>query len=56
MNRVLQQRFNQISRQNNYMMAAREAQPARRDTTTPKPSPIRHAFPNEAQPVGARRH
>jgi hypothetical protein len=55
MNRVLQQRFNQISRQNNFSFASRDKEPARAHPTPAKPPVARPQFPNETHAFTVRR-
>jgi len=55
MNRVLKQRFTQISRQNNFLLVTRGAPAVRTETTAPKMIPARPAPATEKPDADFRR-
>jgi len=55
MNRILKQRFNQISRQNNFLLATREASADHRENIPGKKMTVRPTKPDGRQPVDLRR-
>ncbi|HMP90111.1 MAG TPA: hypothetical protein PJ991_07910 [Kiritimatiellia bacterium] len=56
MNRILKQRFNQISRQNSFLFATRDqASAVKSQTALPKMAPARPVVAPDRQPVDLRR-